>query len=65
MRKSELIKKMIIFLFAQLSKKDKIELIDAIAAGAKLTKADAGRIKAVVYKPMLAKLKVVFGGKGQ
>lgn len=33
-----------LFLFAQLNKTDKKQLIDALASGAKLTKADAGKL---------------------
>ncbi len=44
MKTSEIMKRTIIFLFAQLSKSDKKQLIDAISAGAKLTKADAGKL---------------------
>jgi nucleoid DNA-binding protein len=45
------------------------ELIDSIAASAKLTKADAGRALDAtiesIHKILSKKLKVVFGGKGQ
>ncbi len=44
MKTREIMKRTIIFLFAQLNKSEKKELIDAISAGAKLTKADAGRL---------------------
>lgn len=43
----------------------KTKLIDAISAGAKLTKADAGRVVNVTSALIYAKLKTVFGGKGQ
>ncbi len=58
-------KKLIDFLFGM----KKAELIDAISAGAKLTKADAGRALDAtiesIHKALNKKLKVVFGGKGQ
>lgn len=44
MKTSEVMIRTIIFLFAQLNKTEKKKLIDAIAAGAKLTKADAGKL---------------------
>lgn len=43
----------------------KEKLIDAISAGAKLTKADAGRALDLTMELIRKKLKVVFGGKGQ
>ena len=42
----------------------KDKLIDAISAGAKLTKADAGRALDATIESIHRKLKVVFGGKG-
>ena len=53
-------KELIDFLFGM----KKAELIDAISAGAKLTKADAGRALDATIE-QIKKLKVVFGGKGQ
>jgi nucleoid DNA-binding protein len=50
MKKSEVFKRTIIFLFAQLSKTQKKEIIDAISLGAKLTKADAGRLKKILER---------------
>ncbi len=44
---------------------NKSKLIDAIAAGSKLTKADAGRALDFTIQLGNARLKVVFGGKGQ
>ncbi len=48
---------------------DRLVIIDAISAGAKLTKADAGRALDAtiesIHKALKRKLKVVFGGKGQ
>lgn len=44
---------------------NKTKLIDAVSAGAKLTKADAGRVVNVTSALIQAKLKIVFGGKGQ
>jgi hypothetical protein len=44
MKQSEIFKRTIIFLFAQLSEKDQTKTIDAIKESAKLTKADAGRL---------------------
>ena len=48
---------------------DRAVIIDAISAGAKLTKADAGRALDAtiesIHKALKRKLKVVFGGKGQ
>jgi nucleoid DNA-binding protein len=41
------------------------QLIDAIAASAKLTKADAGRALDDAIELIHARLKTVFGGKGQ
>ncbi len=60
-------------LFANMPKKEFSEflfasdpvLIDAIAASAKLTKADAGRALDVAIEIIHKKLKTVFGGKGQ
>jgi hypothetical protein len=44
MKTNEIMKRTILFLFAQLNKTDKKQLIDALASGATLTKADAGRL---------------------
>ncbi|MBK9284739.1 MAG: hypothetical protein IPM51_10540 [Sphingobacteriaceae bacterium] len=44
MKANEIIKMLIIDTMSTMSKKDKVALIDAIAASAKLSKADAGRI---------------------
>lgn len=48
---------------------DKLVIIDAISAGAKLSKADAGRALDAtiesIHRSLAKKLKVVFGGKGQ
>mgnify|MGYP000078052242 CR=1 FL=1 len=44
MKTNEVMKRTILFLFAQLNKTDKKQLIDALAAGSKLTKADAGKL---------------------
>jgi hypothetical protein len=44
MKKNEIFKRTIIFLFAQMSDKDQAKVIDAIKESAKLTKADAGRL---------------------
>lgn len=44
MKKSEIFKRTIVFLFAQLNEKEKAKTIDAIKESAKLTKADAGRL---------------------
>lgn len=44
---------------------DKTVIIDAISAGAKLTKADAGRALDAAIEAIHRKLKTVFGGKGQ
>lgn len=44
MKANEIIKMLIIDTMSNMSKKDKVALIDAIAASAKLSKADAGRI---------------------
>lgn len=44
MKANEIIKMLIIDTMSIMSKKDKVALIDAIAASAKLSKADAGRI---------------------
>lgn len=44
MKANEIIKMLIIDTMSVMSKKDKVALIDAIAASAKLSKADAGRI---------------------
>ena len=44
MKNEEDIKKLVIIIASQFSDMDKKELIDAIAAGSKLTKADAGRL---------------------
>jgi hypothetical protein len=45
------------------------ELVDSIAASAKLSKADAGRALDAtiesIHKALNKKLKIVFGGKGQ
>lgn len=45
------------------------QLVDAIANGAKLNKADAGRAADVtidlIHKSLSKKLKVVFGGRGR
>ena len=48
MKTSEIMKRTIIFLFAQLNKSEKKQLIDAISAGSKLTKADAGRLISLI-----------------
>lgn len=44
MKANEIIKMLIIDTISTMSRKDKVALIDAIAASAKLSKADAGRI---------------------
>ena len=44
MNKNKIIKEFIVAVFPTLSNLTKAELIDAIASGSKLTKADAGRI---------------------
>ena len=44
MKTSEIMIRTIIFHLAQLNKTEKKKLIDAISAGSKLTKADAGQI---------------------
>lgn len=44
---------------------DRAVIIDAISAGAKLTKADAGRGLDAAIEAIHKKLKVVFGGRGQ
>lgn len=43
----------------------KLELIDAVSDGAKLSKADAGRTLDAAIETIHKKLKTVFGGKGQ
>lgn len=61
MRKNEVIKRTIVFLFAQLSKTEKKQLIDAIAEGSKLTKADAGRILAPIPEADLTGIGLISG----
>lgn len=61
MRKNEVIKRTIVFLFAQLSKAEKKQLIDAIAEGAKLTKADAGKILALIPEADLTGIGLITG----
>lgn len=52
MRKDKIIKEFIIAIAPTLSNMTKTELIDAIAASAKLTKADAGRILKMTEKEL-------------
>lgn len=61
MKKNEVIKRTIVFLFAQLSKAEKTQLIDAIAEGSKLTKADAGRILAPIPEAELTGIGLISG----
>ena len=61
MKNSEIIKRTIIFLFAQLEKPEKVVLIDAIASGAKLTKADAGRLLSQIPIKELAGIGLISG----
>lgn len=61
MKKDKIIKEFIVAVFPTLSNLTKAELIDAIASGSKLTKADAGRIIKKMTEPEI--LKYVFGMK--
>jgi hypothetical protein len=61
MKTSEIMKRTIIFLFAQLSKTDKKQLIDAIFAGSKLTKADAERLLSPIPTKELVGIGLISG----
>ena len=61
MKTNEIIKRTIIFLFHQLEPKEKTVLIDAIAAGAKLTKADAGRLLSPIPIKELVGIGIISG----
>lgn len=61
MKKSEVFKRTIIFLFAQLDKADQTKTIDAIKESAKLTKADAGRLLSPIPIPELTGIGLISG----
>jgi hypothetical protein len=61
MKKSEVFKRTIIFLFAQLSAKDQVKTIDAIKESAKLTKADAGRLLSPISTAELGGIGLISG----
>jgi hypothetical protein len=61
MKQSEIFKRTIIFLFAQLDAKDQAKTIDAIKESAKLTKADAGRLMSPMPIPVLAGIGLISG----
>ena len=58
---TEIKKQIILILVHGMSKKDKRELIDSIAAGSKLTKADAGRL--IASLPEKEIIEILFGMK--
>ncbi len=61
MKQSEIFKRTIIFLFAQLSDKDQAKTIDAIKESAKLTKADAGRLMSPMPISVLTGIGLISG----
>lgn len=61
MKQSEIFKRTIIFLFAQLSANDQAKTIDAIKESAKLTKADAGRLLSPIPTAELAGIGLISG----
>jgi 3-keto-L-gulonate-6-phosphate decarboxylase len=61
MKTNEIMKRTIVFLFAQLSKTDKKQVIDALNSGAKLTKADAGRLLSSMPIKELAGIGLISG----
>jgi hypothetical protein len=61
MKQSEIFKRTIIFLFAQLDAKDQAKTIDAIKESAKLTKADAGRLMSPMPITVLAGIGLLSG----
>ncbi len=61
MKKSEIFKRTIIFLFAQLNAKDQAKTIDAIKESAKLTKADAGRLMSPIPTAVLTGIGLISG----
>lgn len=61
MKTNEIMKRTIVFLFAQLGKTDKKQVIDALNSGAKLTKADAGRLLSPMPIKELAGIGLISG----
>ncbi|MFZ1516084.1 MAG: hypothetical protein WAT21_11830 [Saprospiraceae bacterium] len=61
MKKSEVFKRTIIFLYAQLNERNQERLIDAIKESAKLTKADAGRLLSPIPIPELTGIGLITG----
>ena len=61
MKKSEVFKRTIIFLYAQLNERNQERLIDAIKESANLTKADAGRLLSPIPIPELTAIGLITG----
>lgn len=61
MKTSEIMKRTIIFLFAQLNKTERKKVIDALASDYKLTKADAGRLLSPMPIKELAAIGLISG----